>query len=83
MRPEKTQSSKELQAASDKPQVELSENEKLILKNLEGVDKLDLNQLKESVGLSNKQWDKSLKGLREKELINISKTEEGLFISKV
>ena len=89
MRPEKEQ-----KAASDKPQVassaeaagegrELSENEKLVLKNLEGAEKLDLNQLKESVGLSNKQWDKSLKGLREKELIKISKTEEGLFIERV
>lgn len=88
MRPEKKG-----QASSDKPQVapsaevsglgpDLSENEKLVLKNLADSEKSDLNQVKEAVGLSNKQWDKSIKSLREKEMIAISKTDAGLFIEK-
>jgi len=80
MRPEKLDKP---QAVSHKPQVELTDNEKLVLKSMGDATKVDLGELKESVGLSNKQWDKTLKSLREKELITIAKTDEGLFIEKV
>ncbi len=76
MRPEKPQTSQE-------PQADFSENEKLVLKNLAEGEKLDLGQVKEEVGLSNKQWDKTLKALREKEMIAITKTDEGLFVEVV
>ena len=41
---------------------------------------MDLNELKEQSELSNKQWDKSLKGLRGHELIEVTKTDEGLTV---
>lgn len=38
---------------------------------------MDLNALKERTGLSNKQWDKGLKGLRKHDLIKVEKLENG------
>ncbi len=61
--------------------VELSEEEKLIISLLQ--DRMDLNELKDQAGLSNKKWDKSIKSLREAELIKVEKTEDGLFIEKL
>ena len=40
----------------------------------------DLNDLKSQTGLSNKKWDKGLKGLRKKDLATVNKTAEGLFV---
>ncbi len=60
--------------------VELTEEEKLIVSLLN--ERMDLNALKEKAGLSNKKWDKSVKALREAGLINVEKTDEGLFIEK-
>ncbi len=79
MRPEKF----EAHSAPRISHPDLTENEQLVLDNLEDEGQLELGQVKEVVGLSNKQWDKSLKGLREKGQINITKTDEGLFIEKV
>ncbi len=61
--------------------VELSEEEKLVLSLTK--DRMDLNALKEQAGLSNKKWDKSIKALREAELVKVEKTDEGLFITKL
>ena len=61
--------------------VELSEEEKLVVSLLN--DRMDLNELKEQAGLSNKKWDKSIKALREAELVKVDKTDEGLFISRL
>lgn len=60
--------------------VELNENEKLVFDSLKASGRMPLNELKEKVGLSNKQWDKSLKGLNKLGLSKVEKTEEGLFI---
>lgn len=62
--------------------VELNEDEKLVF-GLMTDDRVALNTLKESAGLSNKKWDKAVKGLREAGLVNVEKTDEGLFIEKV
>ena len=59
---------------------ELNENEKLILDLLSKEGKMDLNALKEKTGLSNKKWDKGLKGLRSHDLIKVEKMEENLTI---
>ena len=42
-----------------------------------------LSEIKEKVGLSNKKWDKAVKGLVEKKLVKVIKNEEGLFIELV
>ena len=56
-------------------------------KNLFGVVKQNkfslLSEIKEKVGLSNKKWDKAVKGLVEKKLVKVIKNEEGLFIELV
>jgi lysyl-tRNA synthetase class 2 len=43
--------------------VELTEDEKLVLNLLKANSPMDLNELKEQTGLSNKKWDKAIKGL--------------------
>lgn len=60
---------------------ELTENEKLIFDILKKEEKMDLNVLKEATGLSNKQWDKGVKGLAKLSLTAVEKTDAGLFIS--
>ena len=56
-------------------------------KNLYGVVKqnkfLLLSEIKEKVGLSNKKWDKAIKGLVEKKLVKVIKNEEVLLIELV
>jgi lysyl-tRNA synthetase class 2 len=63
--------------------VELNDDEKLIFELLKKSEKTDLNTLKEQAGLSNKKWDKSIKGLTGKKVAKVSKTDEGLFVEVV
>jgi len=44
---------------------------------------LDLNTLKEQAGLSNKKWDKAIKGLTKNKLARVEKTAAGLLVSVV
>lgn len=57
---------------------ELSDNEKVVLDILIKSKQMDLNELKEQSQLSNKQWDKSIKGLRNQGLVSVTKTESAL-----
>jgi lysyl-tRNA synthetase class 2 len=56
---------------------ELNENEQLILGTLQKEGRTELLGLKDKVGLSNKQWDKGLKGLRKHDMIKVEKMENG------
>jgi len=60
--------------------VDLNEYEKLIFDKLKDQKKIDLITLKESTGLSNKKWDKSIKHLTKNNLVKVSKDDEGLFV---
>ncbi|AGC77345.1 lysyl-tRNA synthetase class II [Nonlabens dokdonensis] len=60
--------------------VELNDEEQLVFDLLKKEEKMDLNVLKEQAGLSNKKWDKSIKGLTGKTVAKVEKTEEGLFV---
>ena len=62
------------------PSVELNDEEKAVLEILEKVDKIALSDLKTQSGLSNKKWDKTIKGLTKHSLAKVDKTEEGLFV---
>ncbi len=62
------------------PAVELNDDEKAVLEILSKVEKLELVDLKSQSGLSNKKWDKTIKGLTKKEVAKVSKTDEGLFV---
>lgn len=62
---------------------ELNENEKLILDILTKEQSMDLNALKDAAGLSNKQWDKGIKGLAGHGLTKVTKTDDGLTVALV
>ncbi len=63
--------------------VELTEDEKLVLNLLKEKSPIDLNELKVQTGLSNKKWDKAIKGLTKNKLARVEKTDAGLFVSLV
>lgn len=73
MRPEKVTEKK----------VELNENEKLVFDILSKNSPMELGALKEQAGLSNKQWDKSIKGLTKAGVAKVSKTDVGLTVEAV
>ena len=62
------------------PSVELNDEEKAVLAIITKAEKIDLSALKTQSGLSNKKWDKTIKGLTKKEVAKVSKTNEGLFV---
>ncbi|TNE53801.1 MAG: lysine--tRNA ligase [Bacteroidetes bacterium] len=62
---------------------ELTENEKIVFDILSKEKSMDLNALKERSGLSNKQWDKSIKGLSKHGLTKVTKTDDALTIDVV
>ena len=63
-----------------KPSIELNDEEKAVLAIITKAIKIDLNELKNLSGLSNKKWDKTIKGLTKKSIAKVSKTAEGLFV---
>ena len=63
--------------------IPLSEEEKLILDLLKKESPLGLSQLKEQAGLSNKKWDKAIKGLTGNKLAKVTKNEQGLWVESV
>jgi lysyl-tRNA synthetase class 2 len=58
--------------------VELNETEQAILEILQKNDEMALDELKSSIELSNKQWDKALKGLANHKLTQVWKDDEGV-----
>ena len=63
--------------------VELNDSEKIVFELLKKANKIDLNELKEQSGLSNKKWDKSIKALTKHKLAKVNKTDDGLFVELV
>ncbi len=70
------------EGASNKA-VELTEDEKLLMNLLKANSPIDLNELKQQTGLSNKKWDKAIKGRSKNKLDRVEKTDDGLFVSLV
>jgi len=62
---------------------ESTSQEKAVLNLLKSNSPIDLNALKEQTGLSNKKWDKAIKGLTQNKLARVEKTDAGLFVSLV
>ena len=69
------------QMKPEQKQVAMSEDEKAIFNILKGTSPIDLNTLKEQSGLSNKKWDKTIKGLTKHNLVKVEKTLEGLLVT--
>ncbi len=69
------------QMKPEQKQVAMSEDEKAVFNILKGASPIDLNTLKEQSGLSNKKWDKTIKGLTKHNLVKVEKTLEGLLVT--
>ena len=65
------------------PTIELNDEEKAVYALIEKADKIALTDLKTQSGLSNKKWDKTIKGLTKNNLALVNKTDEGLFVELV
>ncbi|MEN8193957.1 MAG: lysine--tRNA ligase, partial [Bacteroidota bacterium] len=63
--------------------VQLTEDEKVLMNILKANSPVDLNELKDQTGLSNKKWDKAIKGLTKNKLARVEKTDAGLLVSLV
>ncbi len=68
------------QMRPEKKPLELSENEKVIYDILIKEKQMPLTELKTSSRLSNKAWDKGIKGLAKLGLTKVSKTEDTLIV---
>jgi len=64
-------------------QVAMSDDEKVVFNILKANSPIDLNELKSQSGLSNKKWDKTIKGLTKHGLAKVNKTNDGLFVEVV
>jgi lysyl-tRNA synthetase class 2 len=62
------------------PAVELNDDEKAVFEILKKVEKILLSELKTKSGLSNKKWDKTIKGLTKHKLAKVNNTDDGLFV---
>ena len=58
----------------------LTEEENIVFSILKQKHPVLLTELKERTGLSNKKWDKAIKGLSAQQLAKVVQTEDGLFI---
>ena len=63
--------------------VSFTENEKIVFDLLVKEKSMPLASLKEAAGLSNKQWDKAVKGLSKHGLTKVTKTDTDLIIELV
>ncbi len=71
------------QMKPEKKAVELTEEEKLVQGLLKAKSPVDLVELKTATGLSNKKWDKAIKGLTSKKVAKVEKNDDGLFVTLV
>jgi len=81
MKPEPRGGDQEKGGMGEAAPPELSEEEKLVLKLLKEKSPTDLNELKGKTGLSNKKWDKAIKGLTKNGIAKVEKNDEGLWVS--
>ena len=71
------------QMRPEKKAVAMSDDEKAVFEILKKNSPIDLNTLKTQSGLSNKKWDKSIKGLTKLGVAKVSKIDDGLFVEVV
>jgi lysyl-tRNA synthetase class 2 len=66
-----------------KKAVAMTDDEKAVFAILKSNSPIELNTLKEQSGLSNKKWDKTIKGLTKHGVTQVNKIDEGLFAEVV
>jgi len=64
-------------------QVALTDEEKIVLGILKNQSPIDLIELKIQSGLSNKKWDKAIKGLTKKSIARVSKVDDSLIVEMI
>ena len=64
-------------------QIVMTDDEKNIFTILKNSSPTDLTSLKNQSGLSNKKWDKAIKGLTKKNIARVSKADDNLFVEIV
>jgi lysyl-tRNA synthetase class 2 len=67
------------QMRPEKKQISLTDKEKIIYDILKKEHKMLLNELKDTTGFSNKAWDKTIKALTKRKIVNIFKDKEALY----
>lgn len=60
--------------------IELNEDEKMVFEILQKAETLPLEDLKTQSGLSNKKWDKAIKGLTGKKVASVEKEGDNLLV---
>ena len=68
------------QMKPEQKQIKLTDEERYLLELIKKSPTNELAQIKGNSELSNKKWDKAVKGLTSKKLVKVTKNEEGLFI---
>ncbi len=68
------------QMKPERKKIDLNEEEQIVLALLKKTTPVQLEELKQLSGLSNKKWDQSLKSLRSHKLAEVNKTEKGIFV---
>ena len=63
--------------------VEMTEDEKVVFSILKAKKEMPLEQLKEQSALSNKKWDKAIKGLTASKIVKVEKTETELIVKTI
>ena len=71
------------QMRPEKKQIEMTEEEKAVYNTLKANSPMILNDLKAQSGLSNKKWDKTIKGLTSKKVAKVVKNDDGLFVEVI
>jgi len=71
------------QMKPERKAVAMTDDEKLVFNILKTNSSILLDDLKSQSGLSNKKWDKTIKGLTKNNLSKVNKTDEGLFVELV
>ncbi|MCF6167136.1 lysine--tRNA ligase [Lutibacter sp.] len=68
------------QMKPEKKAIEMTDDEKVVFNILKSNTPILLNDLKSQSGLSNKKWDKTIKGLTRNKLASVNNTDTGLFV---
>jgi len=71
------------QMKPEKQVVALTDEEKAVLAILKSNSPMLLDALKSQSGLSNKKWDKTIKGLTKNKLAKVEKNNDGLFVQVI
>ena len=71
------------QMRPEKKEIPMTDEEKIIFNVLKTNSPIGLNELKAQSELSNKKWDKAIKGLTKNNLAIVNKTDEGLLVEMV